>query len=213
MKGETLQADGQAVLDFSAPQINGDRRYSVVLIDCGYKRNIARQLYYHGCDVTVVSAFTPAEEILKQNPDGVLLSNGPGDPAAVTYVIETIRGLIGKKPLFGICLGHQLLALALGGSTYKLKFGHRGANQPVKRLETGQVEITSQNHGFCVDIDSLKHTNVEVTHINLNDNTVEGISHRDYPAFSVQYHPEAAPGPHDATYLFRKFVEMMRDAS
>ncbi|MCY3552610.1 MAG: glutamine-hydrolyzing carbamoyl-phosphate synthase small subunit [Candidatus Poribacteria bacterium] len=182
--------------------------YKVVALDFGIKYNILRQLTEHGCQVQVVPAKTTAEEILAAEPDGVFLSNGPGDPMPVDYAIETIQGLIGKKPLFGICLGHQLLGLALGGKTFKLKFGHRGANQPVKHLETDRVEITSQNHGFCVDIDSLPNS-VDVTHINLNDDTLEGIQHREYPIFSVQYHPEASPGPHDASYLFSRFTEMM----
>ena len=182
--------------------------YKVIALDFGIKYNILRQLTGHGCEVQVVPAKTSAEEILAAEPDGVFLSNGPGDPMPVGYAIETIRGLIGKKPLFGICLGHQLLGLALGGKTFKLKFGHRGANQPVKHFETDKVEITSQNHGFCVDIDSLPNS-VDITHINLNDDTLEGIQHREYPVFSVQYHPEASPGPHDASYLFSRFTEMM----
>ena len=182
--------------------------YKVIALDFGIKYNILRQLTEHGCEVQVVPAKTTAEEILAAAPDGVFLSNGPGDPMPVGYAIETIQGLMGKKPLFGICLGHQLLGLALGGKTFKLKFGHRGANQPVKHFETDKVEITSQNHGFCVDIDSLPNS-VDVTHINLNDDTLEGIQHREYPVFSVQYHPEASPGPHDASYLFSRFTEMM----
>ena len=182
--------------------------HRVVALDFGIKYNILRQLTEHGCEVQVVPAQTSAEEILAAAPDGVFLSNGPGDPMPVGYAIETIQGLMGKKPLFGICLGHQLLGLALGGKTFKLKFGHRGANQPVKHLETDRVEITSQNHGFCVDIDSLPNS-VDITHINLNDDTLEGIQHREYPIFSVQYHPEASPGPHDASYLFSRFTEMM----
>ena len=204
--------DDQLTLDFSAPAVNADgKRFRVVAYDFGMKWNISRQLAYHGCDVTVVPASFPADEVLKLNPDGIFLSNGPGDPSAVSYGIKNVRQLIGETPMFGICLGHQILSLALGGTTYKLKFGHRGANQPVKRLEDGAVEITSQNHGFCVDADSLSHTNVEVSHLNLNDDTVEGIAHRDYPLFSVQYHPEASPGPHDAAYLFERFVSLMRD--
>ena len=182
--------------------------YKVIALDFGIKYNILRQLTEHGCEVQVVPAKTTAEEILAAEPDGVFLSNGPGDPMPVDYAIETIQGLMGKKPLFGICLGHQLLGLALGGKTFKLKFGHRGANQPVKHFETDRVEITSQNHGFCVDIDSLPNS-VDVTHINLNDDTLEGIQHREYPIFSVQYHPEASPGPHDASYLFSRFTKMM----
>ena len=159
----------------------------------------------------MVPAQTPAVDVLKMDPDGIFLSNGPGDPDAVTYAKENVRKLIGKKPIFGICLGHQILSLALGGKTFKLKFGHRGANQPVKDFKTGKVEITAQNHGFAVDIDSLKGI-AEVTHINLNDKTVEGIEHKKLPLFSVQYHPEASPGPHDSIYLFRRFTEMMEVA-
>jgi len=184
--------------------------YKVVAYDFGVKYNILRYLVSFGCDVTVVPASTKAEDVLAMKPDGVFLSNGPGDPEAVTYAVEQIKGLMGKVPMFGICLGHQLLGLAMGGKTYKLKFGHRGANQPVKDLATGKVEITSQNHGFCVDFDSLDPADVEVTHMNLNDNTVEGLRHKRFPVFSVQYHPEASAGPHDAQYLFGRFVEMMQ---
>jgi len=155
-----------------------------------------------------VPAFTPAEDVLKMEPDGILLSNGPGDPDAVTYAIENTRKFIGKKPIFGICLGHQILGLALGGKTYKLKFGHHGGNQPVMDLTTKKVEITAQNHGFAVDVDSLKGI-AELTHINLNDKTVEGLSHTKLPIFSVQYHPEASPGPHDSSYLFKRFADIM----
>jgi carbamoyl-phosphate synthase small subunit len=158
--------------------------------------------------VRVVPAATSAEDVLALNPDGIFLSNGPGDPDAVPYAKENVRKLIGRKPVFGICLGHQIMGLALGGRTYKLKFGHHGGNQPVMDLTTGKVEITSQNHGFAVDADSLKGS-AEVTHMNLNDNTVEGLAHRDLPIFSVQYHPESSPGPHDASYLFRRFTDMM----
>ncbi|MDZ7261551.1 MAG: gamma-glutamyl-gamma-aminobutyrate hydrolase family protein, partial [candidate division KSB1 bacterium] len=154
-------------------------------------------------------ALTPAEEVLDMNPDGVFLSNGPGDPEGVPYAIENVRKLLGKKPIFGICLGHQILALALGGKTYKLKFGHHGGNHPVKNLVTGKVEITAQNHGFAVDMESLKDQEVELTHINLNDGTVEGLRHRRWPILSVQYHPEASPGPHDSLYLFHQFAELM----
>lgn len=187
-----------------APEV----RYKVVAYDFGIKRNILRNLVSAGCEVTVVPAATPAEEVLAMNPDGVFLSNGPGDPEPITYAQENIRKLLGKKPIFGICLGHQLLSIALGGKTYKLKFGHRGGNQPVLREETGKVEITSQNHGFAVDTDSIKDVAV-ITHKNLNDDTVEGIRHKDLAAFSVQYHPEASPGPHDASYLFKCFTDMM----
>lgn len=181
----------------------------VVAIDYGMKWNIPRHLRDMGCRVTVVPGTATADEVLAHNPDGVFLSNGPGDPEPLTYAIDTIRGLIGKKPVFGICLGQQLLGLAFGGKTYKLKFGHRGANQPVLNKRTGQVEITSQNHGFAVDPETLP-DDVEVTHINLNDNTVEGIRHKTLPVFGVQYHPEASAGPHDSHYLFGEFREMMR---
>lgn len=185
-----------------------DGKYFVVAYDYGIKFNILRNLISAGFKVLVVPADFPAEEVLKMNPDGVFLSNGPGDPEPVKYAIENVKKLINKKPIFGICLGHQILGLALGGKTFKLKFGHRGGNQPVKDLTTGKVEVTSQNHGFAVDIDSLG-GRAEVTHINLNDNTVEGLRHRDYPLFSVQYHPEASPGPHDASYLFKRFYHLV----
>jgi carbamoyl-phosphate synthase small subunit len=186
----------------------GDAKYHVVAYDFGIKRNILRGLVGAGCKVTVVPAHTSAEEVLKLNPDGVFLSNGPGDPEPVTYAVDNIKKLLGQKPIFGICLGHQLLGLALGGKTYKLKFGHHGGNQPVMDLKTRKVEITSQNHGFCVDVDSIPGGAV-MTHVNLNDNTVEGLEHPDLKAFSVQYHPEASPGPHDASYLFERFTELM----
>ncbi|MBN1227798.1 MAG: glutamine-hydrolyzing carbamoyl-phosphate synthase small subunit [Deltaproteobacteria bacterium] len=185
------------------------KRYFVVAMDFGIKQNILRQLEAVGCEVKVVPAHCPAEEILSLKPHGVFLSNGPGDPAAVKYAIETVKNLIGRVPIFGICLGHQILGLALGGKTYKLKFGHRGCNHPVKNLSTGRVEITSQNHGFCVDIDSLPSHDITITHLNLNDQTVEGMRHNSLPLFSVQYHPEASPGPHDSHYLFRRFYEMV----
>ena len=184
--------------------------FRVAALDCGIKYNILRLLERAGCQVIVFPAHTPAEQILATAPDGVFLSNGPGDPAALHQVIETVRGLLGKRPVFGICLGHQVMGLALGGKTFKLKFGHRGANQPVKDLTTEKVEITSQNHGYCVDIDSLAHVPVRLTHLNLNDNTLEGMEHLEIPAFSVQYHPEASPGPHDAAYLFDRFIDLMK---
>ena len=183
-------------------------RYFVIAYDYGIKHNILRNLTESGCRVKVVPASTSAEDALSLNPDGIFLSNGPGDPDAVPYAKENVQKLIGKKPIFGICLGHQIMGLALGGKTYKLKFGHHGANQPVMDLTTRKVEITTQNHGFAVDADSLKGA-TEVTHLNLNDNTVEGLAHRELPIFSVQYHPESSPGPHDASYLFRRFTEMM----
>lgn len=186
-------------------------RFNVVAMDFGTKRNILRRLVAYGCRVMVVPANTTAQQILKLRPDGVFLSNGPGDPAALPYAVETLQGLLGKVPLFGICLGHKLLGLALGGRTYKLKFGHHGSNHPVKDIRTGRVEITSQNHGFCVDIESLRSKKVQITHINLNDQTLEGISASSLGAFSVQYHPEASPGPHDCDYLFAEFVGLMQE--
>ncbi len=184
-------------------------RFKVVVLDCGVKYNILRELLKHKCQVSIVPADTKADEILEMKPDGLLLSNGPGDPAAVKYVIGTTKKLIGKLPIFGICLGHQMLGLALGGATYKLKFGHHGANHPVKDLKTGKVSITVQNHGFCVDIDSLDKKQIEITHINLNDQTLEGMRHKKLPIFSVQFHPEASAGPHDAAYLFDEFIDLM----
>jgi len=181
----------------------------VIVMDFGVKMNILRMLNKAGCRVAVVPANTSAEDILAMQADGVLLSNGPGDPEGVPYAIEEIKKIIGKIPIFGICLGQQLLGLAYGGKTYKLKFGHRGANQPIKDLATGKIYIVSENHGFAVDLDSIKSEPVRATHVNLNDNTIEGLEHEIYPVFSVQYHPEASPGPHDAYGLFAKFVDMM----
>lgn len=189
-----------------------DRRFQVVAYDFGIKSNILNHLCARGCDVTVVPAATSADEILKRSPDGLFLSNGPGDPEPLSYVVDNLHKLIGKLPVFGICLGHQLLGRALGGTTFKLKFGHRGGNHPVKNLVTGKVEITCQNHGFAVDPDSLDAEQVQLTHINLNDQTLEGLRHRYLPAFSVQYHPEASPGPHDSIYLFDEFISLMHDS-
>jgi carbamoyl-phosphate synthase small subunit len=188
----------------------GEELFRVVAYDFGMKRNILRNLAAAGCVVTVVPATTPASDTLALSPDGVFLSNGPGDPEPCGYAVEAARALVDRLPVFGICLGHQILGLACGGRTYKLKFGHRGANHPVKNLETGQVEITSQNHGFCVDPKLFERPEFVLTHVNLNDGTVEGFRMRDRPVISVQYHPEASPGPHDSHYLFEEFVSMMR---
>jgi carbamoyl-phosphate synthase small subunit len=189
-----------------------EAKHRVIAYDFGIKQNILRLLVDHGCEVTVVPAQTSAEDVLALKPDGVFLSNGPGDPEPITYAVANIRKLLGRVPIFGICLGHQLCGLALGGRTYKLKFGHHGSNHPVKNLLTGKVEITAQNHGFCVDPESLPSSDVEITHLNLNDHTNEGLRHCSLPLFSVQYHPEASPGPHDARYLFGNFITMMDEA-
>ncbi len=206
------------VLNAESAQPNSENRNPksdrphVVALDYGMKWNIPRHLYDLGCQVTVLPGTATAEDVLAQEPHGVFLSNGPGDPEPLEYAITTIRDLLGKKPIFGICLGHQLLSLACGAKTFKMKFGHRGANQPVQRFDTGAVEITSQNHGFAVDEDSLPDF-LEVTHRSLNDETIEGVRHRELSAFSVQYHPEASPGPHDSHYLFGEFLRMMEQGA
>lgn len=189
--------------------VSPGRGKRVVLMDLGMKSGILRELNSRDCDIVVVPHDISAKEILRQNPDGIMISNGPGDPVDVPKTIQTIKELIGKVPIFGICMGHQLISLACGARTYKLKFGHRGANQPVKNLITGKVDITSQNHGYAVDIESLKDTDLELTHIAVNDGTCEGVRHKKYPVFSVQYHPEASPGPHDPNYLFDEFIKSM----
>ena len=206
-QGASAKSASRSKLDREAADAKSQHR--VVAYDFGIKQNILRLLVDHGCEVTVVPAQTSAEDVLALKPHGVFLSNGPGDPEPVGYAIENIRKLLGRVPIFGICLGHQLCGLALGGRTFKLKFGHHGSNHPVKNLLTQKVEITAQNHGFCVDPESLPSSDVEITHVNLNDHTNEGMRHRTLPLFSVQYHPEASPGPHDARYLFDDFMAMM----
>jgi carbamoyl-phosphate synthase small subunit len=222
MEGSDLVRDVTTPTPFDWPQEDPDefgvptarrakQRLKIAAYDFGMKWNILRRLSAHGCDVRVYPASTPAAELLASKPDGVFLSNGPGDPAPLTYAIENAKTLVESNvPVFGICLGHQILGLAMGGNTFKLKFGHRGANHPVKKLDTGKVEITSQNHGFAVDPESLP-KDVDVTHVNLYDGTVEGLRHRTHPVFCVQYHPEASPGPHDADYLFDDFLKLIED--
>lgn len=210
--GKKYQFEETIPQEFEWPRLEKrkiKKQYSLVCVDSGIKYNILRKLNQHGFKSTVVPASASVDEILALKPDGIFLSNGPGDPEPVTYLIDTVRNLIGKKPIFGICLGHQILGLALGGKTFKLKFGHRGGNHPVMDLKTKKVEITSQNHGFCVDLESLPKRDVIATHVNLNDKTNEGIRHKKYPVFSVQYHPENSPGPHDSDYLFRRFYDLI----
>jgi len=210
LKGTSLPTDQVKQVSTKKPYPSPGRGARVVLVDYGMKHGILRELNKRDCDVIVVPYNTTASEILQLNPDGVMLSNGPGDPKDVPEAIETIKGIIGKVPMFGICLGHQLFALASGANTEKMKFGHRGSNHPVKDLLTGKVSLTSQNHGYTVEEESIKHTDLEVTHIALNDGTIEGLKHKEYPAFTVQYHPEASPGPEDANYLFDRFMEMIQ---
>lgn len=209
LRETTLPRDQIAQVSTKKSFVSPGRGKRVVLMDLGMKSGILRELNSRDCDIVIVPHNTPYKEILRQNPDGIMISNGPGNPEDVPESIETIRNLIGKVPIFGICMGHQLISLAAGARTYKLKFGHRGANQPVKNLITGKVDLTSQNHGYAVDIHSLKDTELELTHISVNDGTCEGVRHRKYPVFSVQYHSEASPGPHDSNYLFDEFLENM----
>jgi carbamoyl-phosphate synthase small subunit len=190
-----------------------EARFHVVAYDFGIKRNVLRGLVDAGCRVTVVPAGTGSDEVQRLQPDGIFLSNGPGDPEPCGYAVKAVQELLGRTPIFGVCLGHQILGLALGGRTFKLKFGHHGGNHPVQHVAGGQVEITAQNHGFAVDADSLAQGDVEATHVNLNDGTLEGLRHRSLPAFSVQYHPEASPGPHDSQYLFGEFTKMMEQGA
>lgn len=211
LKSTELPRDEVETVSTKTPYVSTGSDLSVVLLDFGKKQNIVRELNMRGCNVTVVPYNTTAEEILAMSPDGVMLSNGPGDPDVVEVAIEMIKGILGKIPFFGICLGHQLFALSQGGTSFKMKFGHRGANHPVKDLRSGKVDITSQNHGYAIDKNSLVNTDLEVTHIALNDDTVEGLRHKTLPAFSVQYHPEARPGPSDSNYLFDEFMTMMKE--
>lgn len=208
MSGSDLVKEVTCAEPWEWAEKQGSDKYTVVALDFGVKYNILRQLQEHGCHIMVVPANTPAEDILALNPDGIFLSNGPGDPEPVNYAIETVKELTGEKPVFGICLGHQILSLSQGAKTFKLKFGHRGGNHPVRYEKNETVEITSQNHGFAVDPDSLP-SSLEVTHVNLNDGTLEGVRSTQIPAFSVQYHPEASPGPHDSRYLFQEFIDLM----
>lgn len=209
LKALELPRDQVERVSTRTPYISTGRGHRVALMDFGKKENIVRSLNQRGCDVTVMPHDATSEQIMQLKPDGVMLSNGPGNPEDVTVAIETVKNLIGKVPVFGICLGHQLIALAGGATSYKMKFGHRGGNQPVKNLSTNKVEITSQNHGYAIEEESLKNTDFEVTHIAINDGSIEGIKHKTEPVFSVQYHPEAAAGPHDSSYLFDQFIDLM----
>ncbi|MDT4012260.1 MULTISPECIES: carbamoyl phosphate synthase small subunit [Staphylococcus] len=211
LKQFELSRDEVPMVSTKTPYVSTGSDLSVVLVDFGKKQNIVRELNARGCNVTVVPYNTPAEIILGMSPDGVMLSNGPGDPEDVPEAVEMIQGILGKIPFFGICLGHQLFALSQGAEAFKMKFGHRGANHPVKDLATGKIALTSQNHGYAIDEASVAYTDLEVTHIALNDGTVEGLKHKTLPAFSVQYHPEACPGPTDSNYLFDQFIDMMKE--
>jgi len=210
LRATVLPKNQVAQVSTKSPYPSPGRGFRVVLIDFGMKHGILRELNKRNCDVIVVPHDTTSEEILQFKPDGVMLTNGPGDPKSLTYAVETVRELIGKVPIFGICMGHQVFALACGAETFKLKFGHRGSNHPVKNLKTGKTSITSQNHGYAVDEKSLEGTKLKVTHVALNDGTVEGLAHTEYPAFTVQYHPEASPGPEDENELFDEFINMMK---
>ena len=209
MKGLDLTRNVSCNSIYKWKSSNKNIKYKIAVIDFGIKFNILRILESYGCELTIFPCTSNYKEILNSNPDGIFLSNGPGDPSAVTYAIKNVQKLLNKKPIFGICLGHQILAIALGAKTYKMKFGHRGSNHPVKNLQTNKIEITSQNHGFAIDPDTLSN-NIEITHSSLNDKTVEGLNCKNIPAFSVQYHPESSPGPHDSLYLFKQFFNMMK---
>ena len=211
LKSTELPRNEVSTVSTKSPYVSSGYDLSVVLVDFGKKQNIVRELNTRGCNVTVVPYDTSAEAIIRMSPDGVMLSNGPGDPEEVQVAVEMIKGILGRIPFFGICLGHQLFALSQGATSFKMKFGHRGANHPVKDLKTGKIALTSQNHGYAIDKDSLIDTELEVTHRAINDGTVEGLRHKTLPAFSVQYHPEACPGPSDSNYLFDEFIQMMND--
>ena len=211
LKNTMLPTNQIAQVSTNKAFLSSGKGYRVILVDLGMKSGILRELNARNCDIVVVPYNITAEEVLRLSPDGVMLSNGPGDPVDVPETIEMIKGIMSEVPIFGICMGHQLISLAAGGKTFKLKFGHRGANHPVKNLITGKVDLTSQNHGYSVDIESLENTELELTHVAVNDGTCEGVRHKHYPVFSVQYHPEAAPGPHDPNYLFDQFIDNMKE--